>query len=66
MIRCESQLGVGTTFKIFLPVCPDPVDKVGQPAGGIASMPKGSEVILLVEDEDTVRRLVRTILEDSG
>ena len=59
VIRCESQLGEGTTFKIFLPAVAEPVDKVAHPAGGLASMPKGSEVILLVEDEDVVRMLAR-------
>ena len=65
-IRCESRLGQGTTFKLFLPACAEHVDKIAQPAGGHSTMPKGSEVILLVEDEDMVRNLVRTILKDSG
>ena len=32
----------------------------------MAEAPKGSEVILLVEDEDAVRKLARMILETSG
>jgi signal transduction histidine kinase/CheY-like chemotaxis protein len=66
VIRCESQMGEGTTFKILLPAVADAVDKGTRPAGGLAEAPKGSEVILLVEDEDVVRNLARKILEASG
>src|SRR5439155_1450280 len=46
VIRCESQPEYGTTFKIFLPA----VDPGARPAGGMAKAPKGTEVVLLVED----------------
>jgi CheY-like chemotaxis protein len=63
-IRCQSELGHGTTFQIFLPAVAEAADKgVGR---GLAKAPKGSEVILMVEDEDAVRKLARTILEASG
>ncbi|HWQ54604.1 MAG TPA: ATP-binding protein, partial [Bryobacteraceae bacterium] len=65
-IRCESAPGWGTTFKIFLPAVAETVDKGAGPTGGLTSAPKGSEVILLVEDEDTVRTLTRKVLEASG
>jgi two-component system CheB/CheR fusion protein len=64
-IRCESQMGQGTTFKLFLPAVAEAAETVVQLAG-TNSMPRGSEVILLVEDEDTVRRLARIVLEDCG
>lgn len=35
------------------------LDKGVRPAGGLAKAPKGSEVVLLVEDEDMVRLLAR-------
>ena len=66
VIRCESEPGRGTTFTIFLPAVHETVDKGPRPAGGLAEAPKGSEVILLVEDEDMLRVLARTILEKSG
>jgi two-component system CheB/CheR fusion protein len=65
-IRCESEIGHGTTFKLFLPVCAEPVDKVAQSSRGLLTLPRGTETVLLVEDEDMVRNLVRKILEDSG
>ena len=65
-IRCQSELGRGTTFKIFLPAVAEALDNGARPAGGLAKAPKGSEVILVVEDEDAVRKLARTILEASG
>jgi hypothetical protein len=65
-IRCESEPGRGTTFAIFLPAVAEAVDKGAHPAGFLAKAPKGSEVILLVEDEDAVRKLARMILEASG
>ena len=66
VIRCESQLGEGTTFRIFLPAVAEAVDQGARPAGGLAKAPKGSEVVLLVEDEDAIRRLARIILVKSG
>jgi two-component system, chemotaxis family, CheB/CheR fusion protein len=66
VIRCESQLGEGTTFRIFLPAVAEAVDQGTPRAGGLANAPKGSEVVLLVEDEDAIRRLARIILAKSG
>jgi CheY-like chemotaxis protein len=65
-IRCESQLGRGTTFRIFLPAAADAVDQTGRMPEGLRMAPKGSEIVLLVEDEDAVRLLARRILETSG
>jgi two-component system cell cycle sensor histidine kinase/response regulator CckA len=66
IIRCESQVGEGTTFRIFLPAVAEALDTAVIPAGGLANAPKGSEVILLVEDEDVVRTLALRILRASG
>ena len=61
VIRCESRPGEGTTFRIFLPAVAETVDQGARPAAGLAEAPKGSGVILLVEDEDVVRKLARLI-----
>ena len=47
VIRCESRLGEGTTFRIFLPAVAEAVNHGARPAGGLAELPKGSGVILL-------------------
>ncbi len=65
-IRCESGPDQGTAFTIFLPAVAEAVDKGSRPAGGLDKASKGSEVILLVEDEDIVRVLARKVLEASG
>jgi CheY-like chemotaxis protein len=59
-----SEPGRGTTFKVYLPRVNQQVDVV-QP---IAATPtsRGSETILLVEDDDQVRLVVRGILSRSG
>ena len=60
-----SELGYGTTFKIYLPQVAEPV----RPETALAlptSSTHGSETILLVEDEDALRELVHTFLSESG
>ena len=60
-----SELGRGTTFKIYLPRVEGPVDvrKEPRPRGEI---PSGSETVLVVEDDDLVRDLAVRILEGRG
>jgi two-component system cell cycle sensor histidine kinase/response regulator CckA len=60
-----SEPGQGTTFKIHLPRVEDDVEDLGH-----ATTPKeqqrGSEVILVVEDEHAVRALIRDVLQPLG
>jgi PAS domain S-box-containing protein len=56
--------GLGSSFRISLPLVDAPVEEpVARPAPAAAT---GTETILLVEDEDVVRRLVAEILADAG
>jgi PAS domain S-box-containing protein len=60
-----SEPGHGTTFKVYLPRVDKPPEVVG-PAKAEPEQPRGTETILLVEDEPSVRLLVRTTLESKG
>ena len=60
-----SEPGQGTTFKIYLPQAVQSA-RVPQPSAAPADSLRGSETILLVEDEEALRGLTRTLLEDSG
>jgi CheY-like chemotaxis protein len=63
-------LGHGATFKIYFPRAGDAaaVPGANEPAleSGLSKLPRGFEVVLLVEDEDTVRRLAGTLLGNRG
>jgi len=64
-IRVESEPGRGTAFHVLLPVAP--AGEAPAPSRGERERPKsGSETMLLVEDEDMVRRLARLSLERRG
>jgi two-component system cell cycle sensor histidine kinase/response regulator CckA len=59
-----SELGTGTTFKIYLPRTDAPVQAtISQPPP--ASI-RGTETILLVEDDEAVRTVARDILRRNG
>jgi CheY-like chemotaxis protein len=64
-VRVESEPGAGSTFEIYLPVFrgqaapPEPRRARAAPTGG-------SEVVLLVEDEENIRRPAAEVLESHG
>lgn len=63
-IYVYSEVGHGTTFKVYLPQVTADVDK--DVAEKPAAAPTGSETILFVEDEESVRELVREYLSGTG
>ncbi len=64
-ILLQSELGQGTTFRILFPALPGGITESA--AQRMASSEgRGTETILVVEDEITVRTLVRQVLEDRG
>jgi signal transduction histidine kinase/ActR/RegA family two-component response regulator len=63
-IAVASEPGSGTTFRIFLPRSEAP-PAVAAGAGG-ERMPEGTEHILLVEDDSSVRRLSKELLVRLG
>jgi PAS domain S-box-containing protein len=60
-----SELGKGTTFKIYLPREDAPHEPAESPAL-LPTLERGSETILLVEDDQVVRELLRMFLQRQG
>jgi two-component system, cell cycle sensor histidine kinase and response regulator CckA len=61
----QSEPGRGTVFTIYFPRVDEPCDARGATPASLAAA-GGSETVLLVEDEDSVRQLVRETLESRG
>jgi two-component system cell cycle sensor histidine kinase/response regulator CckA len=60
-----SELGHGTTFKIYLPRTAEAAERAAAAAPAAATV-RGSETILLAEDDYQLRELARTILAGYG
>jgi PAS domain S-box-containing protein len=66
-LSVESEVGGGTTFRLTLPSTDAAPDAEGNaPAPAPAADGAGTETVLLVEDEDVVRRLTAEMLERHG
>ena len=61
----QSELGRGTVFTIYFPRIDEPSEAIGATPVALAAV-GGTETVLLVEDEDSVRQLVRETLESRG
>ena len=64
-IQCQSEVGCGTRFEIYLPAIEDQVNLLEEAPVKVEPI-KGSETILLVDDEDFVRELGSRILSGAG
>jgi len=61
-----SELGKGTTFKIYFPRVDEPLDEISEKVTVGKELLRGSETILVVEDEEEVRRLTVRIFKELG
>jgi CheY-like chemotaxis protein len=64
-ILIDSELGRGTTVRVLLPICGEPL-----PAATLDA-PRGSDTVstltvMVVDDDDTIRSLTRDMLEQAG
>ncbi len=62
-IGVYSEVGLGTTLKVYLPRERSAVPRV---SAGVGPAGEGTETILVVEDEDAVRRIAVRVLERFG
>ncbi len=60
-----SELGHGTTFKIYLPRVAETAESP-EPTTGTPTPVRGSETVLVVEDQEEVRKLTKRVLEARG
>jgi PAS domain S-box-containing protein len=63
-VSVDSQVGRGSTFKIYLPRIDEPASLHEFPEAAVPV--RGTETILLVEDEESLRAIAREILEEHG
>jgi PAS domain S-box-containing protein len=63
-IRLRSERGAGTTFEVYLPSVGDPARRAR--SGPHQTVVRGTETILVVEDEPALRLVARKILENAG
>lgn len=64
-VHVYSEAGEGTTIKLWFPVV-TPDDATGAPEPRLEALPRGSETLLVVEDEAPLRRAARRVLEQYG
>ncbi|GAB4351897.1 MAG: hypothetical protein Kow006_16190 [Gammaproteobacteria bacterium] len=65
-IKVESEPGRGTTFRIFLPRAEGEEQPSGQFGTPTAELPRGTETILVVDDEEGLRELAQASLQGLG
>jgi len=61
-----SERGQGTTMRVYLPRVDEPADPIERPGDVAPETLRGSETILLVEDEAPVRAVTRQLLQRNG
>jgi two-component system, cell cycle sensor histidine kinase and response regulator CckA len=66
VVRVTSEPGAGTTVKVYLPVATDDEESQARSTDDTAMLGRGFETVLVVEDEEGVRELLRKVLTRQG
>ena len=64
-IYVYSEMDKGTTFKIYMPRCRGDAEKSYRETG-TSEMPRGSETVIVIEDDEMVRKMAYRILKRQG
>ena len=64
-IWVHSEPGQGAVFKIYLPRVDEPLEELKEKVE-VVEIPRGSETVLVVEDEDQLRKLIVQVLQTQG
>lgn len=65
-IEVESEVKKGTAFRLFFPIQPQGIERFEKEVGTTEKPPGGTETILVVEDEELLLDLLKTVLEGRG
>ena len=65
IVNVDSEVGKGTTFKVYFPR-PEASDVVVEAPPPVSRSRRGTETVLVVEDEEGLRELTRRLLEQHG
>jgi len=65
-INVESELGKGTTFKIYLPACSEKKKTEDIGIVALSDLQGKGETILVIEDERITRRFINKVLKENG
>lgn len=65
-LKVDSEVGKGTTFRVFLPASPVPAEAALTQTVAKPDSRGGSETILVAEDNESLRMLTRVVLERHG
>ncbi len=65
-ITCQSAEGIGTIFQIYLPLLTEATTTTVKEQGDFKLVERGTDVILIAEDNETGRELAKELLQEFG
>lgn len=65
-IDVKSDIGIGTTFYVYFPVAVDSQKTIDLPTELLTDLPRGTETILLVEDEKIISQALAGMISAQG